>query len=67
MTLIDCLMYCCTSVLTPQLQWLPEDIDNLNRARVICREMNVNKPCLIKFTKKEPKIYDGVCGENNNE
>lgn len=67
MSFVDCVLHCCTFVLTQQLQWLPEDIDNLTRARMRCPQIYKNSPCLTKFTKVEERVYRAICGRNNNE
>jgi len=66
MGFVTCVMYCCTQVLTPVLVWTDEDKSNLSHARQRCPIIYSESPCLTKFTKVEDKVYQAICGRNNN-
>jgi len=43
-------------------KWVPHDMAVLTQSRVRCKEMYPKQPCVVSFTKTEPRVYRAICG-----
>lgn len=43
--------------------WSDFDESTLNRAKIRCKQLYKDAPCLKKFTKKNKNTYRAICGE----
>lgn len=43
--------------------WNKEDQNSLLNAMFSCSKYYEDSPCVIKFIKKEPSVYNVICGK----